>query len=159
MYNRNKTVIIDFQYLVGNCKQIFIKELSIFKTDQIGIVSHLFCPPFPEEELTQDAKNQNQFCANHINKLKWKSGWEPYTSLSNILGQFKNATVLVHSLEKQQFLLQYLPDVQIVESIPAFKDLPYFTHNCEIHNKTFPRCSKLHCSQIYVHLERENMLI
>lgn len=158
MYNRNKTVIIDYQYLLGNYKQQFVKELSIFKTDQIGITLHHFCPPFPEEELSQDAKNQNQFCENYINKLKWKNGWEPYTSLAVILNQFKNSTVLVHSLEKQQFLLQYLKDVRVVDDIPAFKDLPFFMHNCEIHNKSFRRCSVLHCFQIFVHLEREKML-
>lgn len=136
------TVLIDLQFVCGNFKQHFVKELVILFADSSHPIHHHFKPPYPESNLSPRYIKQNNFNRQLINGLHWSSGDMDYSMLANIVQTLDNYTVVVKGPEKAAFLSQFL-DVKNIIDIQMNRSLSNMVdryHNCPIHHRGFSRC-------------------
>lgn len=156
MYHRGETIIVDFQYLHGNKKQIFIKELAIMEANNIGITNYHFLPPFSSKELNEQCRSTNEYCEKNINFLRWDDGILPYTQLEEIMCELEMSgrTIIVQTEWKKRFLDRYLTRVQVIEAMPGFNYHFKYGHPCPTHLFNQTRCSTLHVFLIFLYMEK-----
>lgn len=140
--NIQSTVLIDLQFVCGNYKQQYVKELVILFADSSNPIHHHFKPPYPENQLSPKYVKQNIFIRKYINGLDWSSGDMDYSMLAYILQTLENYTVVVKGPEKAAFLSQFLAanhiiDIQTNRSLSNMVDR---YHNCPIHHRGYTRC-------------------
>lgn len=156
--NRSDVLILDIQWLRGNANQCFVKELVFTSANDLNFSFYHFLPPFSEKELLPIVRQSNIYCSNNINLLKWEDGEVPYTALPCILQKLsKFKKILVHGLEKQKFLKQYLNNIEAVPEMKSFFAVPAYMHQCPHHPPDFHRCALHHIMQIMFHCERINL--
>lgn len=156
--DRNSSVLVDFQYLLGNNKQVFVKELAFMKAGTVIPNFYHFKPPYHIKELDNDTLRQQSIHRQNINGLDWSEGEIPYTSLGEILLPLnKFATVIVRGEIKRKFLTKYLStniiDVDIGKSLALY---PNFYTNCRIHKNIPLRCALNNLFKLFVILENSN---
>ncbi|QKS69573.1 hypothetical protein [Drosophila-associated adintovirus 2] len=159
--DRNSAVILDFQYVIGNYRQIFVKELAFMQAGSVIPNFFHFKPPYHAKELDQVILNNQHSTKRHINGLDWSEGDISYLSLSDILTPLNSfAAVIVRGETKKQFLTKYLStniiDVEIGQSLTCYPN--YFT-NCRIHKKQPVRCALNNLFKLFVILESSNFEI
>jgi len=157
--DRNSSTIVDFQYVLGNNKQVFVKELAFMPAGTVIPNFFHFKPPYNIKELDNGALKQQHLNQQNVNGLDWSAGDIPYTSLEEILTPLnKYHAVLVRGEIKKNFLIKYLStniiDIDIGRSLTQ---LPNFFTNCRIHKKKLPlRCSLNNLFKLFVFLENTN---
>lgn len=161
--DKNKLIILDMQFVVGNNHQLFVKELA-YKTSN-DINHHYFCfkSPFSHSELTENAKKQNDYNYKYINGLNWNHGYIPYTQLQEILINLKDHIILVVGeakkifLEKFNFFINPILDIDLQKSLLKLEN---FKTNCNYHkSNNNPRCAINNIHKIYLFLEQNDYLI
>jgi len=157
-FNRSSTILLDFQYCLGNKKQLFPKELAYMQPDAFYIRHIHFAPPYPEKELDKEVIKQNLYNKKNINQLDWNYGETPYIYIKELMQQFvtNEYTVLVKGPEKKKFLEQYLDNIELIDMPGSFEKYTQFKHRCPIHFPTFSRCAVNHVAQMFVHMEKTN---
>lgn len=158
--NRELVVLIDFQYLFGNNNQLFPKEMAIMEADTFAIDHIHFYEPYPEEELSDDAKIQNNFNKKKINNLDWNDGTIPYYRIKDVLSKYADEkyTVFVKGFEKKTFLTKYLDNVCMINMPGRLNDYVRYKTSCPIHMDNSPRCAVLHVIQMFMYLEKNDKL-
>lgn len=136
------TVLIDLQFVCGNFKQQYVKELVLLFADSTTPIHHHFKPPYSKNILSQRTIRQNTFNKNHINGLDWSSGYLEYSMLAYILQTVENYTIVVKGPEKVAFLGQYLSTNNIINinTNQSLANMLDRYHNCPIHHRAFTRC-------------------
>lgn len=159
-YQREKTILIDFQYLLGNNNQLFPKEMTIMQADTFIINYFLFKAPYPEEELSDDIKTQNHYSFQKINFLDWNEGDTSYNKIKEILEPYsdENYTVLVKGYEKKKFLEKYLDNVCLINMPGRLQDYTKYRHGCPVHSSVANRCAVLHIINMFMFLEKTDKL-
>lgn len=99
---REKTVVMDIQFLRGKNDELIVKEMGLLRLNHTyGMVYH-FLPPYPEGELNKKTRTHNAFLYKSVNKLCWDYGNLPFTTLSGIVTSFDNYTIIVKGLAKKR---------------------------------------------------------
>lgn len=158
-FSQHETVIVDLQFVHGNNFQLYVKELSILKTNSIIPEHYLFKPPYSVNELNEKAVWQNHFNFNNINGLKWGDGFVDYMELGNIFLNLKDLTIIVKGRQKADFLSKYLKESTIINldtkcSLNTLKD---YIHNCTIHDANYKRCAINNVFKILMFMEKQDL--
>ncbi|QKS69561.1 hypothetical protein [Drosophila-associated adintovirus 1] len=156
--DRNSAVLVDFQYMLGNDRQIFVKELAFMQAGSVIPNFFHFKPPYHSKELDNGILTLQHTTKRNINGLDWSDGDIPYLSLSDILTPLNSfAVVIVRGEAKKQFLTKYLAtnivDLDLGQSLTSYPN--YFT-NCRIHKKLPVRCALNNLFKLFVFLESSN---
>lgn len=109
------TIIIDIQFVVGNEKEYFIKEMAIFELETAKSYNYIFKSKFHYSKLNTHAKIQNYYNYKNINGLLWKDGDLNYQEISNVLNKFISKTIIVRGEDKKRVLKYYLPTTSIID--------------------------------------------
>lgn len=160
-FNIQNTVLIDVQFVCGNFKQQYVKELVILFADSTNTIHHHFKPPYPECKLSSRYLKQNIFNQKYIHGLDWSSGDTDYSMLAYILQTLENYTVIVKGIEKATFLSQFISvdniiDIQTNKSLSKMVDR---YHNCPIHHRGYSRCGVNNVCKILFFLDANNMFL
>lgn len=151
---------MDFQYLLGNNNQIFIKELAFIRASSVTPQVFYFKPPYQWQDLEAKYKKQNKFCAKYINKIRWDYGDLNYIELSYFIRDLNAdetlTTIFVKGEDRVNFLKKYLFKVQELKMPGSFENYTFQKHDCKIHNDNFTRCSINHVLQMSDFYKQEN---
>lgn len=137
-------VIVDIQFVVGNFKEYYIKELSVLKPQSHKLHVYIFKPKFEYSKLSTSAKKQNRFIFKHINGLQWNDGDIDYEKLPLILNSLKDEELIVRGFDKKRVLEKYLPgtmitDLTMTTNLASCKDPEIL---CRLHkNRLDCRCA------------------
>lgn len=161
MFERASTILLDFQYINGNKKQIFVKELAFMECNNLKIHHYQFLPPFPDAELEPIALRTNTYCRDNINFLDWNNGDVSYLELEPILRSLDGyETILVHGLQKRDFLRDKykMMNVEILQGMPSYKSMFNYMHTCPIHASNAIYCAYSHVFSMFLYLiENKNL--
>lgn len=139
----HNSIILDFQYLLGNDKnEFFVKELSYCSVGSLEACSFHFREPYSWKQL----KNINSIKCNDYIKSKmgiaWTDGIQSYNELENVLFELEKRTIYVKGREKVKFLRQYLPTTAIYNLEDIYPDMPTlgnlknFYMKCDFHTNS-----------------------
>lgn len=159
---RCNTILIDLQFINGNNKQLFVKELSYMLPDTANVEHFIFKPPYPEQELNDSTKHQLNYCYNNINGFKWNDGITDYLELFSILNDFKDYDIVVKGLQKKKFLEKYLPNTPIfnLDMKKSINQFYNYKTKCQIHEKNdIKRCGISNVLRIFVYMEKSEQFI
>jgi hypothetical protein len=101
-----KMFIIDFDYLKGRNGEIVVKELAIvgIVKEQVNInQSYLFLPPYPETDLSEEIRCENNGLIQQTHSIPWCAGHTEYSKLREILTNIF-ATYFSHT-GKEDFMI------------------------------------------------------
>lgn len=145
--------VVDIQFVCGNNGQYFAKELAVLAFGTILPKVYHFMPPYPYQELSMKARQQNHYNLQNINNLHWSDGEISYNDLLQVFSTFENATIYVKGETKASFIRKYIPDAEIIQldARPRLSELQNFQVACEIHKKPL-RCAVQNCVNIYMHI-------
>lgn len=155
MFERASTILLDFQYINGNKRQIFIKELAFMEGNNLKIHHHHFLPPFPEAELDYLSVRTNTYCRDHLNFLDWNNGNVSYLEVEPILRSLdRYETVLVHGTQKRDFLRNKykMTNVEILDEMPSYKSMFKYQHTCPTHLPNVVYCAYSHVFSMFLYL-------
>lgn len=107
--------IIDIQFVVGNEKEYYIKELAVLDLETSSIYHQIFKPKFVYSQLSIEAKRQDYFNYKNINGLRWSDGCLDYGEISNWLNMFTGKNIIVRGIDKKRVLQKYLPKTNIID--------------------------------------------
>jgi hypothetical protein len=159
---RYNTILLDLQFINGNNKQLFVKEICYMHPDMVHIEHIVLKPPYPEEELDDKTKNQIDYCYENINGFRWNDGTIDYLELNLILNGLKDFLIIVKGIEKKKFLQKYLPNTRIYD-LDMKKSLSKFFNyrtKCYIHeDQHLKRCAIANVMKLFVFLEKNDLLI
>lgn len=164
--DNQQVFIVDLQFVQGNEKQYFIKELAILKKGSLIPIVYHFKAPYPEEELNNEAKYNIQYSENKINGLKWNSGTVEYLGLKDILKYYLQSAdiIYVKGKQKKNFLEKYIDSTKIndlTNTMPSLLKIENFKSMCPIPTHSVSsslRCAIKNSFNIYMHLLKENVL-
>lgn len=161
-FQRNKVLLLDCQYLVGNHGEVFIKEIAFMHGDSISPLVCYLKPPYDKNLLMPKALKQVNFCEKYIHMLSWSGGDVEYNNLYTILDYIRRLDVeviFVKGLDKVGFFQKFLGQkVREIEMAGRLQDYPSYRHYCKYHDFNFHRCSINHVFQMFVHLETNKCL-
>lgn len=158
-YCRENVVFVDIQYVLGNNKQIFAKEIVFMFANSVAPTQILLKPPYPYRELDVCSVKQNNFNAASINGLNWNDGVINYSEIEHILESLRNFIIIVKGYEKKKFLTKYLSKTIIINfDCVNLLELQNYRHNCIFHDKDFKRCGVLNVFKLLIHFEKHNLL-
>lgn len=161
-YKRNKTILLDLQFINGNNKQLFAKEISYMQPDIVDVQHFVLKPPYSEQELDDTTKAQIKFCYKYINGFYWEDGAVDYLELCSILNDIKDFDIIVKGIEKKRFLEKYLPNTKIFD-LDMKKSLSQFLNyktKCYIHeHQNLNRCAIANVMRLFVFLEKNDLLV
>lgn len=160
MESNKKSVIVDVQFVVGNNKQMFVKELVTLNTDSINPVLYHFKPPFPQEELNPNSAWQSDYNYKFINGLTWSNGVIDYNHLPEILSTLEGSVIYLKGEEKAKVLKKYLKDVEIIQAdIPKLGLLKKYKTNCILHGESpNVRCALENTVNMYMYLLKNKII-
>lgn len=152
--NNMSKFIVDVQYVSGNNCHYFVKELAILPFGSIYPKFYFFAPPYPKQELSSRANQQNQFEVANINGLDWGEGETNYNDLPGILEYFANATIYVKGKMKENLIRKYLPTTEILQlDIPSLSKLQNYQQYCNVHStRSSSRCAVQNCVNMYLYI-------
>lgn len=159
-----KILFIDIQFVVGNGRQLFVKELAMLRQGSIIPTLYFFKPPYPREELNDAITQHGEYICDNINNLQWNDGILLYNDIADILKSFSQHKIYVKGIQKKNFLRQYLQVsteiVELEDEIPKLGSLRNYKAYCEIHyNKTKNhRCAVQNCINIYMYMLQNNII-
>lgn len=138
------TVIIDIQFVVGNEREYYIKEIAILDLETLKLSNYIFKSKFAYSKLNSLARSQNFYNFKNINGLRWADGRLKYGEIINLLSAFKEKNIIVRGVEKKKELQKYLPtsniiDLEMNKSLEICEDPGVC---CKIHENRFNlRCA------------------
>lgn len=156
-YEKNRTVIVDMQFAVGNNLEYLAKEFVFMFLNSATPRQYHFAPPFPQHELTVQAAAQNNFNLRNINGLGWSDGNVPYDVLESLICKLAEFIIIVKGRAKRLFLLNVIPNARIIDLDSEFRLSDYIRKpyiDCVIHRKRNLRCSIEHVHAIYNYLNK-----
>jgi len=162
-YNNNtqslsSIVYVDFQYVLGNNKQIFPKELCFMQANRPIPKQYILKPPYGYEELNWNTRYQNEYNLKNINGLSWHQGDVEYTKLSDILAkELEECTlIIVVGSDKKRFLEKYITSVPIIdlEYKLKLKRVHNYITDCQAHDPQYNgfRCAMNHVFKIFTYM-------
>lgn len=152
---RNKVILLDFQFVFGNNEQIFIKELAFMNGGSVVPNYYLFKSPYHFKELDKAALRKYYYCKKYVNGLDWKTGCIEYLNVADILSPLNNATIIVVGKAKKEFLEKFLSSNIInIELNTSLCKLPNYFANCPIHRNFDYRCVLNNVFKILYYLEK-----
>lgn len=163
---QKKIIFVDFQFVIGNGKQYFIKELALVKQGCLLPEHYLFKPPYPQQELTVSNIQQNDYNRKYINGLEWESGIIEYNFLPHVLKNLESYIIYVKGKQKKDFLSKYISEpvniIDISSDIPKLEELQDYDTYCGVHSmcnqSTRNRCAIKNCFKIYMCLLKYNKI-
>lgn len=150
---KNK-IFLDYQYMLGNNKQIFIKELAFIRSEETFVPQvYYFLPPYSWHDLDNDRREHLNFCEKYINRLSWLDGEDDYINLSYLIRDLNDdesiESIFVKSTEKFNFLINYIPvKIKLFHMPKSFNKYPLQKFSCKLHDSNFNRCSINHVLQM-----------
>lgn len=143
IFSIENTVVVDIQFLVGNNNHYYAKELVFLFSDSTTPIHHHIKQPHSEHELSNSAKQNNNYLLNFINGLDWTAGDVDYNNLDDIFQTISSYSIIVKGYAKKQFLAQYLPTNKIIDlsANTSLKNMYDRYHNCPIHDRSYSRCA------------------
>lgn len=172
MFDSNKTIVMDIQFVVGNKNQYFAKEIAYVYANSIVHHHFVFKPPFDYRELDEQARRLNTYNVINVNNLGWDEGYLPYSNVSSVLmsslqknSQSKKSIktkIIVKGHQKKEFLLKYLDDhsTEIIDLDigTSLSKIPNKFTDCQIHSKAEMRCAINNVYKLMFYLNRKNMM-
>lgn len=137
-------IVVDIQFVIGNFKEYYIKELAVLDPQNHTLKVYIFKPKFGYSQLSTSAKKQNRFIYKHINGLHWNDGDIDYKRLPIILNSMKDKEMIVRGIEKKRVLEKHLPETIITDlvmttNLASCKDPEIL---CTLHKNRFDcRCA------------------
>lgn len=157
------TVIIDVQFVIGNGKEYYIKEMALLHLNPLKIENFIFKSPFDFSMLLPQARKQNFFIYKNINGLCWEDGDIELSKLEHILKNISEncSRVIVKGIEKKRMLANFLPN-NCIEDLQMETNLDScFSYGicCDLHIKRLKcRCAINNVLKIR-HYLNENQLL
>lgn len=163
-FPKDKTVLVDIQFVVGNNNEYYAKEFVFMFADSFIAKQYHLQPPFRQHELSLVARKQNVFNLRNIHGLSWSGGDRNYISLRPIITRLAGFKIIVKGYEKMQFLRQYIPTANIFDMgdkfrLTAEQRVDRNMQLCIIHEIPTLRCSINNVHQILAYLNVNNMLV
>lgn len=156
-FNREKSVVVDLQFVHGNNNECYVKELAFMMCNSITPSYHIFKPPYSHNELKDSAIWQTNFEYINIHGLKWDDGFVEYTRLGDILQTLKDFTIIVKGFQKAEFLKRFLKSTTIIsqDTKVGLGRLINYTHNCPTHSPMYTRCAINNVFKIFIFMHVE----
>lgn len=158
---RRNTVLVDFEYHLGNNKEIIIKELAMLKGNSMKVHTYLFKPPYGRSQLTLDSARLMRAKQEKTHGLDWSAGEYSYSSLNDIFSFLNSAhyltNFLVNGSKKAKFLRKYSNKVKDVGILMEYDDYKRFDHDCPFHEYNFRNCASHHVYQLNMYMTENNM--
>lgn len=155
--NNTDIVIIDIQFVIGNEKEYFIKELAILNFESLVAENYIFKPRFHYSKLNTQARIQDYYNYKNINGLRWMDGTLKYENIFDILQKLSDKALIVKGYDKKQILRFYLPTTKIID-LEMSQNLESYTTNsknyCNLHKQRL----KLRCASNNVLKIKQYML-
>lgn len=158
-------IFVDFQFVVGNGGQYFIKEMATLKQGSLLAEFYLFKAPYPKQELSYEISHQNEYNRKNINGLDWEIGTIEYNNLLSIFKNLETYTIFVKGKEKKAVLVKYLPNttkiVDIGFDMPKLSELQNYTVFCTVHTtvqQNTKRCALKNCFNMYMYMLKHNKI-
>lgn len=160
-FSRRNTVLVDFEYHVGNNKEVIIKELALLKGNSMKVHTYLFTPPYPRSQLTFNAARLMRQKQEKSHGLDWSAGEYPYTYVAEIFG-FLNSTsyltnLLVNGSKKAKYLRKFSPKVKDIGILMDYDAYKRFDHDCPFHEYNFRHCASHHVYQLNMYMTEQNL--
>lgn len=155
--NREKTVVVDLQFVHGNNNESYVKELALMMCDSITPSYTIFKPPYSYNELNDSAVWQTNFDYNNIHGLKWTDGSVEYIQLGDILQTLKDFTIIVKGFQKAEFIKRFLKSTHILnlDTKVGLGRLKNYRHNCPTHSPMYVRCAINNVFKVFIFMEME----
>lgn len=150
-------VIIDIQFVIGNDKDYFIKELAILNFESPVAENYIFKSKFHYSKLNSQARFQDFYNYRNVNGLRWKDGTLKYEKLFGILQKLTDKVLIVKGAEKKQTLHSFLPTTKIID-LEMYKNLESCSTNSEIYCNLHKQRLKLRCAFNNVFKIKEYMI-
>lgn len=154
-------VIIDIQFVIGNRKEYYIKEMAVLQLEPRILKNYIFKPKFHFSNLFSQAKRQNYYIYKNINGLRWEDGDLEYHVLFDILKSIQNKEIIVKGLEKKKILQKILPSTVITDFEMETNLASCSVNNicCDLHTKRLNcRCALKTVYKIHKYMNDYNIL-
>lgn len=152
-YEKNKFIIIDFQWFRLNRANIIPKELASCTSDYKK--SHyIFKPPFSFATLTNEDRQVARYITAFHHGLNWCDGYISCSVFDEIIKRLcaDVEVVYVKGSEKVKYLRNIL-DKPIRDLVRA-ENISRGTPSCSFHISNYVVCAASNCERFYWHLMR-----